>query len=139
MIHIASGYFVYFHDGHKKYLDTIQKRVGPDDIFIVIVNNEKQQEMKYGKVIRPPKDICTEIKKYLYRTNYVVISESEDRTVSADLEDLPNSIFYNDGGEYNKNLPEKDVCVRNNIKMVFLNNPKIASASKILGLNKRGV
>lgn len=137
MIHIASGYFVYFHDGHKKYLSTIQSKMKEGDFLIVIVDNEEQQKLKYGKVIRNPKDIVDEIKHYLYRSNCVIVSQSTDRTVSADLAELYDCKFYKDGLEYDKvNLPEKDICKQNNIEIVLLKNKKIASASKILGVRK---
>ena len=137
MIHIASGFFVYFHEGHKQYLRSVQNKMKKDDFFIVIVDNEQQQILKYGKIIRDPKDIAGEIRHYLYRSSCVVISQSNDITVNADLEELHDCKFYKDGLEYDKiNLPEKDVCEKNNIEIVLLKNKKIASASKILGVRK---
>ena len=48
----VSGYFIWLHVGHIEYLKEA-KKMGK---LIVILNNDDQQVLKYGKVIVPLKE-----------------------------------------------------------------------------------
>jgi cytidyltransferase-like protein len=50
---IVSGYFGPLHIGHLDMFEAARERTG---YLIVIVNNDKQQEMKKGRVIQPAVD-----------------------------------------------------------------------------------
>ena len=145
--HIVSGYFATFHEGHKEYIESVVKQLKDDDYLIVIIANKKQFRLKYNdyepadlSIIRYP------IYELLANRNipvyFEVASDTEDTTICKTLEHIIKErkadkyILYKDGGEYNKkNLPEKDV---KGIEFVFLKNKKIASASNILNIEKRG-
>ena len=138
MTYITSGYFLAFHEGHKKYLSDVSK-LGD---MVVIINNEAQQELKYGKLIKDPLLIKREIEEE-FPNSVVLISRDEDRSVSNSIR-VANAIindkctFVKDGGEYNiETLPEAKVCKKLGIDVLFLKNPKIASSSELLGLEKR--
>lgn len=138
MKYIISGYFLAFHTGHKEYINSAKKLLKENDELIIIVNNEYQQELKYGFVPRDPNDIVLEIEEFAPDAK-VIISKSMDRTICDDLIELYSydCTFVKDGGEYNeKNLPEAYICKRLGIQMLFLNNNKIASSSCILGIRK---
>lgn len=156
-VYVVSGYFVEIpitsclHSGHMKYISDIINRMDESDRLIIIVNNEMQRLKKYNDL----KDLSTEAKIRLFgiSTNSwivaklqelfpqenvrVIVSKSEDQTVCRDLEtlawffaDKKTVTFVKDGGEYDmKNLPERKV---KDIDFLFLQNPKVASASKIL-------
>lgn len=135
MNYIVSGYFLAYHNGHKEYIKSVESLMKDEDNLLIIVNNGYQQTLKYGKCIRSPVDIINEMEKDFPNATFIV-SSSLDRTINSDLEKLWG-IFVKDGGEYNKdNLPEAKTCKKYGIKMLFLNNNKIASSSEILGLEK---
>lgn len=135
MNYIVSGYFLAYHKGHKKYIKSVEKLMNDDDNLLIIVNNLYQQELKYGKCVKNPIDIINEMEKDFPNATFL-ISSSFDRTINNDLKKLCGT-FVKDGGEYNSdNLPEAQTCNKYGIKMLFLNNSKIASSSEILGLKK---
>ena len=132
-----------------KYINSVLNKMNGNDNLIIIINNEKQREKKYRDKVNPnilPKIIgfgtTTKLVNklqefYPYSNVRVMISKSDDQTVCCDLEKLSwffarrkHVIFVKDGGEYNmKNLPERKV---KGIDFLFLQNPKIASATEIL-------
>lgn len=152
-VYVLSGYFaeVFYleglHSGHIKYINSVLDRMDETDKMIIICNNREQRFNKYrGKVIFEPEAIgwgsdswlvnkMSEL--YPYPNVRVMISKSEDKTVIRDLEtiqwffeDRKEVVFVKDGGEYDiKNLPEKKV---KGITFLFLQNPKIASATEII-------
>lgn len=132
---VVSGYFIAFHEGHRTYIEKAFE-LGSDVIVIVIVNNQKQQLLKYHQTFDTG-EIMRKIHK-AFPSAIIMESISDDRTVCADLERLTKLhgklIFLKSGGEYNlENLPEAKV---QGIEFVFDGQPKIASSSEILGLNK---
>lgn len=130
---VVSGYFIAFHEGHKAY---IRKAFELSNNVIIIVNNQNQQLMKYHQTF----DTGEIIRKIHKEFPSAIITESisDDKTVRADLERLTKLskklIFLKSGGEYNiENLPEAKV---QGVEFVFDDQPKIASSSEILNLNK---
>jgi cytidyltransferase-like protein len=124
----ASGYFIWFHIGHLEYL---QKARGLGDKLIVILNNDAQQMLKYGKIIVP----FIERKRVLEAVRYVdevVESIDTDRTVCKSLELIAPDIFAKGGDRFAEEIPEKEVCDRLNIKIIDGLGNKIQSSDDLL-------
>lgn len=109
----VSGYFVYPHVGHIRLFDSA-KKLG--DKLVVILNNDKQQEMKYGKVIVPEENRM-EVVKALRVVDEVVLSVDDDRTICKTLEKIKPDIFANGGDRHQGEVPEAVVCRKHGIKM----------------------
>ena len=141
MTYITSGYWLAIADNHKGYkahFESIKScmKTGLDRL-IVVINNENQQVLKYGKVIKN----IAELKKYITE-NIVpdaVISIDTDRTVCRTLEMLSkqnDSVTFIVDADTPDNFPEKETCNKNNIQILYLRNLKIDSSSKILNITK---
>lgn len=123
----VSGYFLWLHAGHIEYFKRAQKlgRV------VVILNNDTQQVLKYGKVIVPLKERLEIIKAIRY-IDRVIVSQDLDRTVCKSLLTIRPHIFANGGDRDYKNIPETEICERYGIQMVFGLGAKINSSSELL-------
>lgn len=156
-VYVISGYFAEIpitnglHSGHMKYIQSVLDRMDDSDRLVIIVNNEKQRQKKYNDLEGLSTDnkiklfgvstnswIIAKLQElYPYDNVRVMISKSDDQTVCTDLEtlawffaDRKTVTFVKDGGEYDmKNLPERKV---KGIDFLFLQNPKVDSASEIL-------
>lgn len=156
-VYVASGFFAEIpitgglHSGHMRYISSVLDRMDESDRLVIVVNNEKQRLKKYNDLKGLSTDnkiklfgvstnslIIAKLQElYPYDNVRVMISKSEDQTVCSDLEtlawffaDKKTVTFVKDGGEYDiKNLPERKV---GGIDFLFLQNPKVDSASKIL-------
>jgi len=141
IISIVSGYFNPFHLGH---LRMIQSAKPFSDKLIVIVNNDKQQILKKGKIIMDEEE-RVEILKAFKDVDEVVLSIDEDATVCKTLELIGNKyphdkkIFCNGGDRKDLNtIPEGNICLEKDIELKFnigedfKSDPnKIISSSKI--------
>ena len=136
---IASGYFNPIHIGHIKLIKTA-KSLG--DELLVLVNNDKQQILKKGKIIME-EDERLEIVKAIRYVDHVFLSVDEDPTVKASLAAIATKfadykiIFANGGDRKDKKLvPEAPICEEFGIEMLFNvgGNEKANSSSDI---NKR--
>ena len=123
---VASGYFVILHIGHIEYF----KRASKMGELIVIVNNDEQQVLKYGKVIVPLEERIKVVES-IECVDKVIASIDKDRTVCRTLQMLRPQKFINGGDRTMENIPETDVCKRYDIKMIF-QGKKIQSASEIM-------
>ena len=124
----VSGYFVYPHVGHIRLIESA-KKLG--DKLVVIVNNDRQQTMKYGKVL-VPEDNRAEVVGALRAVDEVVISIDDDRTICKTLEKLKPDIFANGGDRNQGEIPESEVCRKHGIKMVDgVGGEKADSTSRI--------
>lgn len=140
---ILSGYFlapITRHKGYQKYFEGgVEQAYKFCTPLIIIVNSEKQQVMKYGKVVVPVKKICSRIKKY-FKKHFsiqpkIVVSHSDNRTIISDIERMKKMIgdfivLYKDG-DYDKDNPPPEANI---VNVIYGKNPKIASSSEILGL-----
>src|SRR5690349_20266258 len=72
---IVSGYFNPIHKGHIRMIKHA-KKLG--DKLVVIVNNDKQQHLKKGKIIMP-EDERHEVVTALRDVDEVILSIDEDR------------------------------------------------------------
>jgi len=125
---VASGYFDPLHIGHIEYLKE-SKKLG--DKLIVIVNNDYQTKLKKGKSFMP----CSERVKVVRELECVDIaieSIDKDRTVCETLKILHPDIFTNGGDQNNDSIPEKSICLENNITLVDGLGDKIQSSSWLL-------
>ena len=109
----VSGYFVYPHVGHIRLFESA-KKLG--DKLVVIVNNDKQQEMKYGKILVPEENRL-EVVKAFRAVDEVVLSIDEDRTICKTLEFVKPDIFANGGDRNQGEIPEAVVCKKYGIEM----------------------
>jgi cytidyltransferase-like protein len=124
---LTSGYFLWLHIGH---LETF-KRASKMGELTVILNNDKQQELKYGKIIVP----FEERKKVLESIRWidkVVESIDDDRTVCKSIEKYGGTIFAKGGDWNDKVIPEEDVCLKLGIKVVKGLGSKIQSSSWLM-------
>lgn len=119
---IVSGFFNPLHGGH---LDMIEAASKMGDRLIVIVNNDKQQVEKKGKVILQETSRARLIRA-LRVVDEVLVAIDDDMTVIESLGFLASQypddelVFANGGDRQSiTDIPETDVCERNNIEMVF--------------------
>jgi cytidyltransferase-like protein len=119
---IVSGYFNPLHGGH---LDMIEEARAMGDKLIVIVNNDKQQLLKKGKIILDEKNRLRLLRS-LHDVNEVVLSIDDEPSVIQTLEMIArqhpgDELVFANGGDRDseKSVPEAEVCNRYNIEMRF--------------------
>jgi cytidyltransferase-like protein len=134
---IASGYFNPVHKGHIEYL-TKSKELG--DRLFVIVNNDKQRELKGSKEFMNENERKLVIET-LKPVDWAVIAiESNSRKVDKSIkmiyelykDEFQNFIFTNGGDQTEHTIAEEDVCRKLGVKMVFGLGDKIQSSSWLL-------
>lgn len=119
---IVSGYFNPLHGGH---LDMIESARALGDKLIVIVNNDRQQLLKKGKIILSEVNRLR-LMRALKGVDEVMLSMDDDPPVIKTLEMIAKNhpgdelIFANGGDRNSENeIPETDVCRQYGIEMVF--------------------
>jgi len=139
---VTSGYFNPIHRGHLLLLKAA-KALG--DHLVVIVNNDKQVQLK-GSIPFMDEEERLDIVSAIQYVDNAILSIDEDKTVRKTLEKafrLGDStikfIFAKGGDRTLDNIPEKEVCERLGIEMVFGvgGTEKINSSSEILKRIKR--
>ena len=128
----VSGYFDPIHIGHLEYLK-MAKDLG--DYLIVIVNNDYQSNLKKGKSFMNELD-RVEIVKALKLVDEVFLSIDKDKKECKSLEKLKPDIFANGGDRSTEEIPEAEVCVNFNIKMIDGLGDKIRSSSELTGIKE---
>ena len=118
---IVSGYFNPLHKGH---LDLFKRAKEAGDILIVIVNNDKQREMKGSKIFQDEAE-RTSIIRALTLVDMAWISVDEDSTQNATLRLMVEKFygsmklaFANGGDQNNENIPERKVCEQFDIELI---------------------
>lgn len=133
---IASGYFNPPHTGHLDYLEQA-KELG--DSLFVIVNNDKQVELK-GSQYFTGEDDRTRFMQALECVDHALVSVDFDRSVTKTIGVIysvwkftgVNFIFAN-GGDQKSGVPEEEFCMRNGIEMVYgVGGEKTQSSSGLL-------
>lgn len=130
---IVSGYFNPLHIGH---LTMIESAKAMGDQVIVIVNNDKQQVLKKGKVIINEQDRLRLVEA-LKAVDEVVLSIDTDRTVCETLHQIATRypedelVFGNGGDQTAGVIPETTVCEKNGIELVFGLAPIADSSTRI--------
>jgi cytidyltransferase-like protein len=139
---VASGYFNPIHIGHVRLFKEARSL---GDTLVVIVNNDRQQMLKKGKIIMREEERMEVVKSVRY-VDRAILSIDQDPTVCATLEYIAREypgdqiIFANGGDRKDPSLiPETAVCEKYKIASVFGigGNDKPNSSSninKILGL-----
>jgi cytidyltransferase-like protein len=119
---IVSGFFNPLHGGH---LDMIEEAAKLGDRLVVIVNNDKQQLLKKGKIILD-EDNRTRLMRALRDVDEVVLALDTDPPVIKTLEFLAQQyhgeeLVFANGGDRDsvKAIPETDVCDTYGIEMKF--------------------
>ena len=119
---IVSGYFNPLHGGH---LDMIEAAASMGDKLIVVVNNDKQQLLKKGKIILDEEN-RTRLMRALRDVDEVVLSIDEDPTQIKTLEMLAkrypdDELVFAQGGDRDSDKvnPETDVCNEYGINIVY--------------------
>ena len=134
---IASGYFNPVHKGHIEYL-TKSKELG--DRLFVIVNNDKQREMKGSKKFMNEDERKLVIETLKPVDWAVVAVDTDNRQVDKSIkmiyelykDEFQNFIFSNGGDQTEQTIAEGDICQKLGIKMVFGLGDKIQSSSWLL-------
>jgi cytidyltransferase-like protein len=146
VIGIASGYFNPVHKGH---IELFEKAKHICDKLIVIVNNDKQRELKGSKEFQTHSERCKIISS-LKPVDGVLLSIDEDRTVRESLKLLSERykkmeenpiqnpttqyqlIFINGGDQFSNEVAERDVCNEYGIYMIDGLGGKIQSSYWLL-------
>ena len=132
---VVSGYFNPLHKGHIEYFNK-SKEYG--DKLYVIVNNDKQRELKGSKEFQD-EDERMFIIQNLKMVDRVFLSIDTDRTVCQtigtihSLEDSSDELFFANGGDQiNDTIPERQVCDWLGIKLIDGLGDKIQSSSWLI-------
>ena len=133
---IVSGYFNPLHKGH---LELFEKAKEVGDLLIVIVNNDKQREMK-GSQFFQDQDERIKIIRALSIVDMAWISVDEDSTQNATLKLMVDKFygsmklaFANGGDQNNDTIPEAEICKMFDIELIDGLGDKIQSSSWLLG------
>lgn len=138
---IVSGYFNPLHKGH---LELFEKAKELGDALIVLVNNDKQREMKGSKFFMDEEE-RVQIIRALSIVDMAWISIDQDNTQNESLKLMVDKFretyklaFANGGDQNNNTIPEKEVCRQYGIELIDGLGDKIQSSSWLLGkkLNK---
>lgn len=132
---IVSGYFNPLHKGHLELFNKA-KEVG--DLLIVIVNNDKQREMKGSKFFMDEEERI-QIIRALSIVDMAWISVDEDSTQNATLKVMVDKFygsmklaFANGGDQNNDTIPEANICRQYDIELIDGLGDKIQSSSWLL-------
>ena len=132
---IVSGYFNPFHKGH---LELFEKAKEAGDALIVIVNNDKQREMKGSKFFMDEQE-RVQIIRSLSIVDMAWISIDEDSTQNETLKlmfgkfnETYKLAFANGGDQTNNTIPERQVCEQYGIELIDGLGNKIQSSSWLL-------
>ena len=132
---IVSGYFNPLHKGH---LDLFEKAKEVGDALIVIVNNDKQREMKGSKFFQDEEERVRIIRS-LSVVDMAWISIDKDSTQNETLRlmfgkfyETYKLAFANGGDQNNNTIPEKQICEQYGIELIDGLGDKIQSSSWLL-------
>lgn len=132
---IVSGYFNPLHKGH---LELFKKAKEVGDILIVIVNNDKQREMKGSQFFQDEEERI-EIIRALSVVDMAWVSVDDDSTQNKTLKVMVDKFygsmklaFANGGDQNNDTIPEADICRQFGIELIDGLGDKIQSSSWLL-------
>ena len=137
---IVSGYFNPLHSGHIEYL-TKSKELG--DFLFVIVNNDKQREMKGSKPFMLEDERKTIIQS-LKCVDAAMVAIDTERTVNESIKSIMGElssefnryIFANGGDQNRSTIGETKLCEELGIELADGLGDKIQSSSWLLNGNK---
>ena len=134
---ITSGFFNPLHIGH---INLIREAKKLGDFLVVVVNNDKQVEIK-GSFPFMPEQERIEIIRSLRYADDVILSVDKDGTVAKSIESIAKKypgvkLFFAKGGDRNSgNIPENEtkVCQEFNVEIINgVGGGKIQSSSWLL-------
>ena len=132
---IVSGYFNPLHKGH---LELFEKAKEVGDLLIVIVNNDKQREMKGSQFFQDQEERI-KIIRALSIVDMAWISVDKDSTQNATLKLMVDKFygsmklaFANGGDQNNDTIPEAEICKQFEIELIDGLGDKIQSSSWLL-------
>jgi cytidyltransferase-like protein len=112
----VSGGFDPVHVGHIRYFKEAREL---GDKLLVILNDDEWLIRKKGYVFMPLEERIEVLQAIRYIDEIVVREPSPDTSINHMLEKLDIHIFAKGGDRTLENIPEKEVCERRNIKMIF--------------------
>lgn len=133
-IGIVSGYFNPLHGGHLDYINSAREK---SDELVVIVNNDRQVELKGSKKFMKEEERSFIISN-LKAVEEAFVSVDQDKHVCKSLALLSKKYenceltFYNSGDRNREGAPEKKTCNIYGIKTEYLPLPKVNSSSSLL-------
>lgn len=132
----VSGYFDPLHVGH---LELIDKAKEYGDV-VILLNNDHQATLKKGRPFMPENERKV-IMEHIKGVSEVIICVDTDRSVKRTLEHANIDIFANGGDRTNDEIPEAELCKRENIVIIDNLGEKIQSSSELIAkdLNSKAV
>jgi cytidyltransferase-like protein len=138
-ISIASGYFNPVHKGH---LELFERAKQISDILIVIVNNDRQRELKGSKEFQVEEERLLLVSA-LRVVDHAELSIDQDRSVKESLAMVHHKyqemygkdsrfLFVNGGDQFSHAIAEREVCLSLGIELVDSMGEKIQSSSFLL-------
>jgi cytidyltransferase-like protein len=121
---IVSGYFGPLHQGHLDLFEAARERSG---YLIVVVNNDRQQTLKKGRVIQPA-EVRARIVRALRVVDEVYIAVEDGPGIDGSFDmiraDYPDTVLeFCNGGDRTDidKLPAEEVAAgaRNNIALLY--------------------
>lgn len=132
---IVSGYFNPVHKGH---LELFEKANQISDFVIVIVNSDKQRELKGSKEFQEENERLR-IVQSIKPVGYACISVDKDQTqveslrmIHRKFNDVFQLAFANGGDQNNETIPERKICEALGIELIDGLGEKIQSSSWLL-------
>lgn len=135
---INSGYFDPIHVGHLECME-LSKKLG--DKLVLILNNDKQCEMKKGQAFMPQEE-KKKILEALELVDEVLIAIDEDKSVCESIKAIAEKynghdiIFAKGGDRFVGEIPETILCKELGINVVDGLGEKIQSSSDLTGLKE---
>ncbi len=119
---VVSGYFNPIHIGHIRMLEAARSL---GDKLVVVVNNDRQQLLKKGKVIMG-EDERLEVVSAIRYVDEALVAIDDDPTIIRTLDQVATEntgarIIFANGGDRQSahDVPETEVCERHGIEMLF--------------------
>lgn len=132
---IVSGYFNPLHKGHLELFEMAKQN---GDKLWVIVNSDKQRELK-GSEFFMDEDERLQIVKAIRYVDYALISQDTDKTQCETLKQFSEMFsevydlaFANGGDQNNDTIPEVEVCKEYGIELMDGLGNKIQSSSWLI-------
>ena len=136
---IISGYFNPIHTGHLDYIEGAKQRC---DLLYVIVNSDRQVDIKGSKQFMDEGSRLRIVRALAY-VNKAMVSIDDDSTVCRSIKAIHKQycddpfltdIFFMNGGDRSQGtVPEAEVCEELGIKMIYnVGGIKTESSSTLL-------